>query len=54
MMVLLDISLISELTTKNQLTLLSSAYSMKIASTVLRPIFFFGSGIETLADNPKL
>src|SRR5436190_23939295 len=54
MMVLLDISLISELTTKNWLTLLSSAYPMKTASTVLGPIFLFlGSGIETLARQPQ-
>ena len=49
-MTLLDISLISELTTKNQLTLLYSAYPMKKASTVLGPIFFlFGSRIKILA-----
>src|SRR5436189_3666309 len=53
-MVLLDISLISELTTRNRLTLLSSAYSMKTTSTVLGPIFLFlSSGIETLARQPQ-
>jgi len=54
MMILLDISLISELATRNQLTLLSSAYPMRIASTVLGLIFlFFSSGIKTLARQPQ-
>jgi len=49
-MILLDISLVSELTTRNRLTLLSSAYSTKILSTVLGLIFlFFGFDIEILA-----
>ena len=41
MMMLLDISLISKLTTRNRLILLFSAYPMKIVSTVLGPIFSF-------------
>ena len=54
MMVLLNILLISELTTRNRLTLLSSTYPMKIVSTVLGSIFlFFGSGIETLTRQPQ-
>ena len=54
MMVLLDISLILELTTRNQLTLLSSAYPIKMASIVLGPIFLFlDSSIETLARQPQ-
>ena len=53
-MVLLDMSLISDLMTKNLLTLLSSAYPIKAASTVLEPIFLFlGSGIATLAKQPQ-
>jgi len=48
MMVLLDRSLISKLTTRNQLTLLLGAYPINIASTISGSIFFFSFGIETL------
>ena len=55
MMILLDVSLTSKLNIRNQLTLLSSAYPMKIASTVLGLIFlFFSFGIEILVRQPQI
>ena len=51
MIVLLDISLISELTTRKRLILLFSAYPMNTSSTFLGSNFLFlGSGIETIAE----